>query len=182
MLIQQPLFERRMSSNPIIFEAFWSGEDQCEVCEGFTLIVNWRNPDPRYVEVFHRLNYLIENNTLGIHLERRTNARKIHFGVAGTKCYDPEEHRIVISLAEIELHRENTQAFDWLIETFEDEEPEDQIYCAWPQMEVVSTTSPYEFAATIPDNRIYDELRTFCRAECTVRFFVPTVGQMTLAS
>ena len=181
MLIQQPLFEHRMTRNPILFEAFWNSEEQREVCEGFVMSVNWSPADPLDIEVFYRMDYLTKNYTLGIYLERKPGVRKIHLGNVGSPCYDPVEHKSVISLAEIELHSENTPAFDWLVDSIEDEEPEDEVYFSWPQVDV-RLYEPYEFAATMPDGRIYDEMRTFCRAGATIRFFVQTLGQQALAS
>ncbi len=167
-------FERTLPGRPILFETFWDWTIPGEYCTGFTLTINWSDPHPADTEAMRRLAALIEENNIGIHLERTDRARKIHFGIVNTPCYDLDRHDTIISLAELELERENTPAFDWLFESFEETEPEDAVFCAWTTFRIsIVEGIYYEVEAEIPSRSIDPPLQTNARAGVTVRLFVP---------
>jgi len=125
-LINVAIFERRMPSSHILFETFWNKCIPGKYCTGTRLDSHWTSigviPTPADVEVFHYLDKLLIQQ-IGLHLERNATTRKIYIGIVGIPCFDQFEPMTVMSLAEIELHNENTPAFDWLCDSTESQEP-----------------------------------------------------------
>ncbi len=183
-LINAAVFERHLEGRPILFETFWDWTTMpSEYCTGFSLTINWSKPNPADVEAIRRLAALIDEHEIGIHLERTATTRKIHFGIVNTPCYDPEEHKTVISLAELELERENTPAFDWLFESMEAEEREDMVYAQWPRLRTsIIEGTYYELEAEIPSRSLDPPLQTDAVAGATVRLFVNSREKVLLTA